>query len=180
MNLHTAHRVFDQHDTESPLEPIENRSLDAIVRSQTAHKDPRHALLTQRIGQAHSPRVPAFKTRVTLFVGKCAARYNHRVIPQLEIVMEFGSGRLLNAVRRPLTAVFTKMYRLRRMPIAGYENRTTLATKRLDATIQRFDDLIAFWNRQSTPWTEVLLWVNNKQCVVFHPLMIIRNRSPLQ
>src|SRR5262249_864501 len=120
---------------------------------------------------------------VAILLIACAFRDNDSPVRHLEVGVELGARRALDAVRRPGTALRDEVNRLARVPVSGDKDSHAYCGSLLQVLVADRHHSVPLHNRQRATATEVVLHIYNDQGVRHcrPPLFSLRSpwRDPL-
>jgi hypothetical protein len=148
------------------LERIQNRSLYTDVQRQAADPETGDFIPPQPHGQAG-----LVENGILVLIKADAFGYFDNIGDQRELLMKPGTIAVLDAMRRPLAALFLKADMADRVPIPRSINRDASFPRIPYPAVEDRDYLIAVFNGQAPTRAKILLDVHQKQSVPLFDLV---------
>src|SRR5262249_32158437 len=131
--------------------------LDTVIQRQPSDPNTFHAGRAKPIG-----KVRVAKSRIAFDVRTGCFTDNNRIVRKFEIGMKFSAARTFHTMDRPNPAPMFEADVIRRMPVAGGEDRNVQPLGFGNPFVKFGNDLVTVRNRKSPPGAEIPLYVGNE------------------
>jgi len=158
-----ANRVAKHADGETASQPVERRRPHTVVRREATDVQFVHIELVQGRLEVPAAIGERLEGRIRILFRIHSLREDDRSPRHLQVRMESGAFRPLDAMRRPRAAKFLEVLRLPWMPVPREEDGQMAAFEERDGPVHPRDDCVPIRHTERPTRAEVVLNVDDEQ-----------------